>query len=426
VTTQVDVDNYADYIIAETFFANTDWPQNNCDFWRAHTNQTASAGEYGDGRWRWMLYDLDVAGENGSSYNMFDYLSDNSMKDVNEAAFLINELWKNMTFRNLFVSRYADMLNTSFRPSHTTHTIAAASQKIATEMETHFTRWGRATTQSQWQSAINSSLISYSAERYTISWSQLNSHFNLGGTGQISLKNQAGNGSGGHFRVNGIDLTIQTPGVDDPADWTGTYFQSLPVTIEAVPDSGYAFDGWVGTTITTASRTVYVSATPMTLLARFRPVSNPPYTVAGYEAWQIANYTEQEIVTGSEAAAESPSGQAGMSNFELYAFGMNISDGLTDAQRIARASLSVNAESSALWIGYHRLNSSYQDISYTLKTTDSLTSPFWYPAVLGNDILNETATNIVDSATWYYEQRLNNGAPGKDTRFFKLEIGPVP
>jgi len=425
VTTQVDVDNYADYVIAETFFANTDWPQNNCDFWRAHTNQTASAGEYGDQRWRWMLYDLDVAGENGSSFNMFDYLTDNSMTDVNEAGFLINELWKNMTFRNLFASRYADMLNTSFRPSYTTHTIATAAQKIAAEMETHFTRWGRTTTQTQWQNAINSSLINYSAERYNISWTQLSSHFNLGGTGQINLRNQESSGIGGHLAVNGIDLTTQTPGVDNPADWTGTYFQSLPVTVEAVPESGYLFDGWVGTTITSASRTVFVSVTPMTLIARFRPAGDPPYSAEGYEAWQIANYTEQDIIVGTGAAPESPSGEAGMSNFELYAFGMNISDGLTDAQRFARASLSINTESSALWIGYHRLNDTYQDISYTLKTTDSLTPPLvWYTAVPGEDILNETLTNTIDSATWFYESRLNNGAPGKDTRFFKLEINP--
>ena len=39
--TGMDVTNYTDYIIAETFFANTDWPINNCDFFRAHTNQVA-------------------------------------------------------------------------------------------------------------------------------------------------------------------------------------------------------------------------------------------------------------------------------------------------------------------------------------------------------------------------------------------------
>ncbi|MDA3924570.1 MAG: CotH kinase family protein [Kiritimatiellae bacterium] len=425
VTSQVDISNYADYIIAETFFANTDWPQNNCDFWRAHTNQTATAGEYGDQRWRWMLYDMDVAGEEGSDFDMFDYLSDKSMTNIDEAGFLINELWKNMTFRNLFISRYADTLNTCFRPAHTTATIADAAQEIASEISTHFVRWGRTTTSTQWQNAFYSSLISYSAERYTASWLHLNSNFNLGGTGLLTLKNQNSSGTGGHLAVNGIDLTIQTPGVSNPADWTGKYFQILPVNVEAVPESGYLFDGWVGTTITNVNRTVYVTSTPRTMVARFRLAGDPPYSTKGYEAWQIANYTEQNIVSDTNTAPDSPSGQADMSNFELYAFGMHISDGLSDAQRIARASLSINSENSALWVGYNRLNDAYQDISYTLKTTDSLTLPLvWYTAIAGNDILDETLTNTVDSTTRYYQHRLNNEAQGKDTRFFKLEIEP--
>ncbi len=423
VTTQVDVDNFADYIIAETFFANTDWPQNNYDFWRAHTNQTATAGEYGDQRWRWMLYDLDVAGTENAGFNMFTYLSDNSMTAVNEGGFLINELWKNMTFRNNFVSRYADLLNTTFRPSHTSNTVAAAAQRIASELSTHFSRWGRTTTPVQWQNAVNSSIIQYNAERYSQTWSHLNSHFNLGGTGQITLKNQNSSGTGGHLAVNGMALTAATDGVEDPASWSGTYFQSLPVTVAAVAADGYVFDGWVGSTLTDPQRTLFVGPAPITLVARFRLAGAPPYSAAGYEAWQLSNYSEQQIVSGSAAAPDSPSGKAGMSNFELYAFGMHLGDGLSDAQRIARASLSINAQSSALWVGYNRLNSTFTDVSYTLKTTDSLAAPLvWRTAIAGEDILNEALTNIVDSSTWLYQQRLNNEAPAKDSRFFRLEI----
>ena len=425
ITTQIDVNNYADYVITETFFANTDWPQNNCDFWRAHTNQTASSGAYGDQRWRWMLYDLDVAGEESSSFDMFDYLTDKSMTAVNEAGFLMNELWKSTTFRNLFASRYADMLNTSFKPSHTSNTIATASQKIAADLDTHFARWGRSTTQAQWQNAINSSLINYNRERYENSWNHLNSHFTLGGTGQLTLKNAQSSGAGGHLSVNGIALTTQTAGVSDPANWNGLYFQSLPVNVEAVAESGWIFDGWVGTTLTSSQRTLYVSATPITVVARFRLTGDPPYSTEGYEAWQINNYTEQDIVAGTSATPSAPSGQAGMINFELYAFGMHITDGLSDAQRIARASLSINSENSTLWVGYNRLNDSYTDVSYTLKTTDSLITPLiWRTAILGEDILDETQTNIVDSATWLYEQKLNNEAPDKDSRFFKLTVDP--
>ncbi len=423
ITNQLDPENYSDYIIAETFFANTDWPQNNCDFWRANSNQTDVAGEYGDQRWRWMLYDLDVAGEEGPEHNMLTYLTDDKMTGINEPAFLINKLWKNAGFKRRFISRYADLLNSTFLPSHTAAKVSNSSQKIAPEIERHFKRWGRTTTQAQWQSGVNTYLIDYLASRHNNSWTHLNSHFGLGGTGTITVKIADSTGTGGRTRVNSLDITTVTDGVDDPANWSGTYFQGVPITVEAIAQPGYEFDGWIGTTLTAARRTLYVGATPTTLIARFRSVGSPPYSAANFEAWQLNNYSEQEIIAGGSCAPDAPSGAAGMSNFEIYAFGMNRNDGLTDAQRFARASLSVHAANSMLFVGYNRLNSSYSDVSYTLKAADALSSPIaWRDAVAGQDYLIESLTNILDSSSWFYQQRLNHHAPGKEKLFFKLEV----
>ena len=46
----IDVDNFMDYIIFETFVANYDWPSNNMRCWKLD-----------GGRWRWMFYDGDAA-----------------------------------------------------------------------------------------------------------------------------------------------------------------------------------------------------------------------------------------------------------------------------------------------------------------------------------------------------------------------------
>ena len=50
VRTQMDIDNYIDYQIAEIYFANTDWPGNNIKYWRQRTDT---------GKWRWMVFDTD-------------------------------------------------------------------------------------------------------------------------------------------------------------------------------------------------------------------------------------------------------------------------------------------------------------------------------------------------------------------------------
>jgi hypothetical protein len=415
----IDVTNHADYIIAETFFANTDWPINNCDFWRAHTNETATSGAYGDTRWRWMFYDLDVAGEEGPYFNMLTYLSSIKMTGGNEPGFLINQLWGNMGFRNHFVIRYANLLNTTFRPERTEAIIGQYADAIEPEIERHFRRWGRSTTTAQWRAAVDAALVDYCATRQNVIWGHLNTHFGLGGTGSLTVRNTDASGLGGAFVVNTMPIDLGTGGVTDRAHWAGTYFRSLPTSITAVPDPGYAFDGWVGAPQAAAARSVFAGPTPQSFAARFRPAGDPPYTPTGYEQWQLANYGEQAIVSGVAAAPTAPSGLADMSNFALYVFGMHRNDGLTDAQRRARASLSIHARDDAWWIGYTRLNDDADDVAYTLEVADSLEAPIpWRPAEVGVDLLPEAVTNILDAVTWQLEIRL---APAADTRHFRLQ-----
>jgi hypothetical protein len=415
--TRIDVTNYTDYIIAETFFANTDWPINNCDFWRAHTNQVATSGAYGDTRWRWMLYDLDVAGEKGAAFNMFSYLSDSDMTGRTEPAFLINKLWENTQFRALFATRYANLLNTTFRPERMAGVITQAAAAIAPEVETHFRRWGRAFSQAQWQQSVDTALVQYTATRHSVSWTQLNAHLSLNGTGQLTVRNSRANGAGGRFMVNGMVIDTTTDGVTNRAAWTGTYFRNLTTTVQAVPDPGSVFVGWVGTEITADTRVLSVGSSPVTLTGLFRSASP-----TDYERWQTENYTDVEILNGVSAEPSAPSGCAGLSNFALYAFGMRRTDGLTDAQRLARVSLSINSRSNALWVGYARLNSSFGGVRYTLKTTPGLHAPVvWSDAVTGTDLDPVSLTNTLDASTWRYEVRLPAASPARDARFFKLE-----
>ncbi|NLX25699.1 MAG: hypothetical protein GXY61_07040 [Lentisphaerae bacterium] len=425
VITGIDATNHADYIIAETFFANTDWPINNCDFWRAHTNQTATCGAFGDTRWRWMLYDLDVAGDKGADFDMLKYLSSNKMSGGSEPGFLINQLWSNWNFRNYFVTRYANLLNTTFRPERMAAIITEAADAIAPEVESHFQRWGHSFTEEQWRTTVTNVLIDYTTERHANSWEHLDNHFGLGGTGSLEVNNIDPSGTGGEFIVNGITISTDTDGVTSRASWSGTFFQSLPITVEAVPDAGYVFDGWVGTAVTNSSISLFVGEAPISLTARFRLADAPAYQPTGYEQWQLANYSVQHILGDGAASADAPSGYAGMSNFLLYAFGINLSDGLTDAERLERARLSIQMLDSALWLGYTRLNDTYDDVRYTLKVASSLAAPIiWNTATNGIDLDPVALTNILDASTWYYKVRLSKDNPDHEMRFFKLEAIP--
>ena len=49
VTSQIDIDNFIDYLIIESYFGNTD--NGNIKYWR----------DQNGGKWRWILYDMDWA-----------------------------------------------------------------------------------------------------------------------------------------------------------------------------------------------------------------------------------------------------------------------------------------------------------------------------------------------------------------------------
>ncbi len=402
----IDITNHADYIIAETFFGNTDWPINNCDFWRAHTNQTAAAGQYGDTRWRWMLYDLDVAGEEGAGFNMLSYLTSNKMTGKSEPAFVINELWKNQTFRNYFITRYANLLNTTFKPERMAAIINQAANAIAPEIEKHLRRWGRNHTQQQWRQAVNSSLIDYLAARHTNSWSHLDAHFYLNGTGELTVRNQAANGTGGSFNVNGIPIVTPTAGVTSRAAWSGRFFSNLAVPVKAIADSGYLFDGWVGTALTNSAPALFTSAEPITLVARFRTVGAPAYQPTPYELWAAQNFTEQELLASSAAAPDTPSGIGDYTNYALFALGCNRYAPLTPEQLAARARLGIDQRDDGLWLHHYKTPA-----DYTILSATSLVSAVWQPwsAV-------ETTTNSLSDTI---EHKSLNTPPA---RFFKWQI----
>lgn len=57
-TDLVDEQSYLDYYATEIYIGNNDWPNNNMQLWRSHTNDGT---KYGDTKWRFMLYDTEYS-----------------------------------------------------------------------------------------------------------------------------------------------------------------------------------------------------------------------------------------------------------------------------------------------------------------------------------------------------------------------------
>lgn len=135
VQDRLDVDNFIDFYQANIFFANTDWPGNNVRAWRSvATNRVAGAPARHDARWRYMLYDTDF----GFGAN-FDYVpgrDEFAQHDTlayaaspvqthypnhPDSTLMFRQFLSNETFRQAFVVRFCDQLNTAYSRAHVTN-----------------------------------------------------------------------------------------------------------------------------------------------------------------------------------------------------------------------------------------------------------------------------------------------------------------
>jgi hypothetical protein len=157
------------------------------------------------------------------------------------AGLLFRSLLENPDFRANFVTRFADHINTSFEPQRVTNEIDQMQSVIAPEIEEHIRRWrGSEAALEEWQDSVEV-MRGFAAYRPENVQQHLSDYFELGSPVKIHLQTDS---RMGYIRINTIDLIESTPGVTDPASWTGTYFAGLPVEITAIPYPGYQFAAW--------------------------------------------------------------------------------------------------------------------------------------------------------------------------------------
>jgi hypothetical protein len=248
VASQIDIDNFVDYHIANIFAANYDWPHNNVRHWRARIDGAAPDAPAGqDGRWRWLMFDMDDGFKRTHGTALRRLATDgdtNALRGKAWSAFLFRGLLQNKAFRERFISRFADALNTTFVPERMTAIIEATSAHIAPEVPRHIDRWKTPADMEHWNKGVDQLLL-FAKERTAIQRKQLALHFKLGEP--IRLNVDVSDSAHGKVRVNSLTLDGDLPGVQGPTfPWTGHYFRPVPIELEALPNACFAFCHWEG------------------------------------------------------------------------------------------------------------------------------------------------------------------------------------
>lgn len=301
---RIDFENLIDYYIANIYVGNTDWPRNNIDYYRFRTAYNPDAPYPKDGRWRWIAKDMDfgLRGQNLNANHIDFSLEENGPNWPNPpwSTFLFRKLMENDGFRMQFATRYIDLLNTTFKEEHLLPIFDAIKQEIEPEIQSQIDRWKTLGSYAEWQNEI-AVIINFIEARPSIAKQHVVSEFNL--DNEISVNLNLADADAGWIELNSIAIHESTDGIfEDYANWSGFYFENLPMTLQAKPQPGYAFSHWSGD-INSTEETLEVTPTEdLNITAHFETFVEPIALHFWMMDTQISNNTPLQVLAPTFSA----------------------------------------------------------------------------------------------------------------------------
>jgi hypothetical protein len=170
---------------------------------------------------------------------------------------------KNESFRQAFVNRFSDYLNTSLMPDRVLTKIDSFQQLLEPEMARHIARWNLSN--KEWHRQIGV-LQNFARLRPGYMRQHLMAAFDTGNPVQVALHPSPG----GRIILND-HIPVDTLGFE------GTYFENIPVSVKAMADPGFRFVRWEGLYIDNSIQSFFLKLSgPRTKLhAIFEPYTDP-------------------------------------------------------------------------------------------------------------------------------------------------------
>ncbi|MBU3661225.1 MAG: T9SS type A sorting domain-containing protein [Flavobacteriales bacterium] len=225
-----DLKHYTDYIISESWMGNIDWPHNNIKIYRSDKTNF---------RWRFALIDLELClqpnGWTSCTDNHFDYMLNQSPSNAYINIWLRSIL--NPTYKNYFINRFADQINTSYQTEKLLAIEQAFFNGMNPEMPKQFERWGNPNEIEQQMQKFKNNHLTFRNQlacRNSVIQNQIVSTFNLEKKVAISL-NVFPEDKGG-IQLNTIQPTVYP--------WNGIYFDGVPINVKAIAKPGFQFSHW--------------------------------------------------------------------------------------------------------------------------------------------------------------------------------------
>jgi hypothetical protein len=260
-----DIQSYIDYYAAQIYIYNEDWPHNNWQLWKVRNKEPGNP--YGDGKWRWMMFDTEFAMgiysggaldvQNGR--DTFDQIlnGNNSFNNV-----IFKNLMKNPDFCRQFVITMMDLYNVNFDYNSCMDKLNTIAAVYGPLMKHYYERFG-----CPWPTVFENKVAD--AKKYlndirnAMTNNYLPRYFGHLGIAANKLVNVtlSAKCNGANVPDASIKINTTTP-VRASGSWTGKYYTTYPVTVTANVPGGYTFTGWTvtgGTAVTPSALTTTVN-----------------------------------------------------------------------------------------------------------------------------------------------------------------------
>lgn len=232
-----DMIYYNDYIIGELWMNNADWGfnYNNLKIYRSNATNYS---------WRYILMDLEYgllpnpSNDFSCGYDLLGQLINWPSTDPGNPHF--NIFWKglqNDRFKNYFINRFADQMNTVYLPSRLLEIENDMFNRTVSEMANEYERWGDPNNVQAQVDAFYQYHLIFQEDlvcRPENMRNHIQTNFNLSQQVQVELD---------VFPSNGGKINISTISPDS-YPWNGIYFDGVPIQIEALAMPGYQFSHW--------------------------------------------------------------------------------------------------------------------------------------------------------------------------------------
>lgn len=143
---KIDVQNFIDYIIVETFFSNGDWNPNNIKTFRLSKKAP----------WRWAIHDMDYgmtyAGlDEGIHANLFLKLKDQN----NVTSSVFNLLMLSESHKNQFIARANALLKSALSSQKLNVQLSAFKRRYEGDIKYQIARWQKPGSLSDWTKVVS-------------------------------------------------------------------------------------------------------------------------------------------------------------------------------------------------------------------------------------------------------------------------------